>query len=128
MASTYLRPIRLGDLPVSYSIEYGECEVCCVCRSEERCSSVAAFWQRKDEDVLKLLLLLAMYGSRRCSVGLTPRVSFRIGLTLTRGTGRRRVATCEKTSCMISFQNSSKSSRAKAMKALEVLVGRLLLL
>ena len=127
MAWTYLRPIRLGNLSVSYSIEYGECKVCCVCGSEERCSSVAAFWQREDEDVLKLLLLLAMYGSRRCSGRPTPRVSFRIGLTLTRGTGRRRAETCKKTSCMISFQKSSKSRRAKAIKALELRVGRLLL-
>lgn len=62
MAVAYLRPIRLGNLSVSYGIEYGECEICRICCSEEGCSSVASFWQGKDEDVLKLLLLLAIYG------------------------------------------------------------------
>ena len=65
MNVTYLRPIRLRYLPVSYGIKDGKCEVGCICRSEEGCSSVTSFWQRKDEYMLELLLLLAIGSSSR---------------------------------------------------------------
>lgn len=118
----------MGYLPVSYGINQGECEICRICRSEEGCSSVTSFWQGKDKYILKLLLLLAIGVVVQQSSGkLTPSVLFLIGLTSTTETGRRRVATCEHTSRITSFQNSSSSRMAKVMKALGFLVGRLFL-